>query len=301
MPSLSRRNILKLAGGSLLLESGAAAERFSKPLGVQLYTLRRFLASEPRAALKAVAEIGYTEVETLRDGSPDLAPLLKEFCLKPVSGYFATPLITDKWTEWNRAYPQGQPKNYDIEKAIEIAGRMGLQYMVIPYLTPRERRGRNSFLDFAERMNMAGEKVRAAGMRLCYHNHGFEFSGWSGTTPFDVLMENFDPELVFWELDVFWCALAGYDPAGILQKHPGRIPLLHLGDKKKGVKKQTEERVVRSDVFTEIGSGDLDFPAILRAAESAGVQHYFVEQDYCTGNPLESLHTSYEYLRGLRL
>jgi len=301
MPSLSRRNILKLAGGSLLLGSGAAEGRFSKPLGVQLYTLRRFLASEPRAALKVVAEIGYTEIETLEGGSENFAPLFKEFGLKPVSGYFATPLVTDKWTEWNGAFPHGQPKDYTIEKAIEIAGCMGLQYMVIPYLTPRERRGRNSYLDFAERMNMAGEKVRAAGMRLCYHNHGFEFSGWSGTTPFDVLMESFDPELVSWELDVFWCSLAGYDPAAILDKYPGRIPLLHLGDKKKGVKKQTEERVVKSDVFTEVGSGDVDFPAILRAAERAGVRHYFVEQDYCPGNPLESLHKSYEYLRSLRL
>lgn len=301
MPTISRRTLLKAPAAALLSGAEAMGAPFTKPLGVQLYTVRRLLPAAPRRTLASLARIGYTEVETLEGGSPELAPYFKEFGLKAVSGYFATPLVTDKWTEWKITFPHGQPKGYTLEKVIEIARRLGLRYMVIPYLMPRERRGRNSFLWFADRMNLAGEKVRAAGMRLCYHNHGFEFSGWSGSTPFDVLMERFDPKLVAWELDVFWCNLAGYDPAEIIRKYPGRIPLLHLMDKRKGARRQTDERVVKSELFQAVGSGALDFPAILRAAAQAGVQHYFVEQDECPGDPIASLRTSYRYLRSLNL
>ena len=85
-------------------------------------------------------------------------------------------------------------------------------------------------------MNREGAKARAAGLRLCYHNHGFEFSGSSGPRPFDLLMENFDPALVSWELDVFWCNLAGFDPVELISEYPDRIPLPHLKDKAPGLR-----------------------------------------------------------------
>ena len=256
---------------------------------------------QAREALREAAEIGYTEVETLPGGSREFADYFEEFDLKPVAGHWECPLVTGNWAAWSVQFPSGQPEGYTWDAAIETSVEMGMKYMVISYLMPSERHGKSGFARIADQMNQAGEKANAAGLRLCYHNHGFEFSGWSGTTPFDILMELFDPKLVFWELDVFWCSLAGADPAGILSKYLNRIPLLHLKDKLRGARKLTEERMATPDLFEEVGSGELDFVAILRAAEACGVEHYFVAQDECPGSPLESIRRSYDYLRRLEL
>jgi len=298
---ISRRNLLGGACGAFFGGRAAAQGTFSEPLGVQLYTVRDLLPTRARETLKAIAEIGYTEVETFSGDAPRFEAYFKEFGLKTPSGHFETPLFTGNWAAWEVQFPNGRPKGYTLEAAIGIAKKMGMKYMVVPYLMPAERHGRDSFLRFAEQMNRAGEQVRSAGLTLCYHNHGFEFSGLGSERPFDVLMKNFEPELVYWELDVFWCSLAGYDPAKLISDYPDRIALLHLKDKPKGAKRQTDERMVKPEIFKEVGGGDLDFRAILRAAEVAGVAHYFVEQDECPGNPLASLRASYTHLRKLKV
>jgi len=150
----------------------------------------------------------------------------------------------------------------------------------------------------AEKLNKAGEKCRAAGLSLCYHNHAFEFEPMDGTTRFQVLLDTLDKKLVGLELDVFWVSVAGRDPVEILKQTSGRVHLLHLKDKAQGTPVMYKESVPAS-TFKEVGHGTLDWPAILRAAESAGVQHYFVEQDQTPGDPVESLRQSYDYISKL--
>jgi len=78
------------------------------------------------------------------------------------------------------------------------------------------------------------------------------------------------------------------------------VASLHLKDKDPGVATSLTESAVPRTAFVEVGAGALDFPAILAAAREAGVRHYFVEQDYAPGDPVESLEKSYAYLAGLR-
>jgi sugar phosphate isomerase/epimerase len=147
-------------------------------------------------------------------------------------------------------------------------------------------------------MNKAGEKARQAGLQLCYHNHGFEFEkGADGKPVLDMLMSRFDKGLVKLELDVFWVAVTGADPVALLQKYTGRVALVHLKDKAAGVPVETNEGKVAPTTFKEVGSGSLDFRAILKAADAAGVEHYFVEQDQTPGDPVASLKKSFAYLQ----
>ena len=149
-------------------------------------------------------------------------------------------------------------------------------------------------------MTRAGATARAAGLTLGYHNHGFEFAPLGdGRRPIDVLLSRLDPALAKLELDVFWVSITGADPAGFLTANKGRIALVHLKDKAKGAPRETDERKVAKPTFTEVGHGALDFPAILKAAQTAGVEHYFVEQDQTPGDPVTSLRQSYEYLHKL--
>jgi sugar phosphate isomerase/epimerase len=101
------------------------------------------------------------------------------------------------------------------------------------------------------------------------------------------------------ELDVFWVSITGADPVALLGQSSGRVALVHLKDKARDTPRETDERRVAPGAFKEVGSGTLDFPAILKAAAAAGVEHYFVEQDHTPGDPLASLAASYKYLQSL--
>jgi sugar phosphate isomerase/epimerase len=101
-------------------------------------------------------------------------------------------------------------------------------------------------------------------------------------------------------MDVFWVSVSGNDPVEFLQRHGDRVKLIHLKDKAKDTPVMASENVPARD-FKEVGNGVLNFPAILRQAEKAGVRHYFVEQDQTPGDPVDSLRESYTHLRSLTL
>ena len=289
MNDFSRRSFLKTAGaipaGGALLHA-AGEEHSLKTIGVQLYTVRSVLPQEPAETLKELDQIGYREAECIHDTLDKIWTSLKETRLKPVSMHLETSLFApDKAAELNAV--------------IADSKRRGFQYLVYPYVAPKERGGLDVMRNLARTLNSAGEKCRDAGLRLCYHNHAFEFQPMEGSTPFQVLMQETKKDLVGLEMDVFWVSVGGHDPVEMLRQHSGRVPLVHLKDKAAGMPVQYTESVPKT-AFKEVGSGTLDIPAILRAASAAGVQHYFVEQDQTTGDPLVSLRKSYEYLHSLK-
>ncbi len=294
--SLSRRGFFSSAAAGLAIAPllQAATHPFTHPLGVQLYTVRSLLPEHDEPTIKAIAEIGYKEVEVIHGDLARLAPLLKQYNLKPVSCHFETAMITGNWPN-NKA-----PANATWEAAIDDAKKFGVEYMVMPYLPPAERGDLNSFKALTEKMNKAARQTHAAGLQFCYHNHAFEFKGEPGQRPIDVMLKNLDAKTVAFEMDVFWVSVAGNDPVALMKQLKGRVPLLHLKDKKKDTAIGYVESVSH-DTFKEVGHGSLDFPAILHAAPVDGVKHYFVEQDYTPGDPVASLKQSYEFLRGLRV
>jgi sugar phosphate isomerase/epimerase len=138
---------------------------------------------------------------------------------------------------------------------------------------------------------------RNNGLTLCYHNHAFEFEPAGQGTLFDVLMQAADPKLVAIELDIMWTQVAGVDPVSALKKYGNRVLLMHLKNVSKDVATQYHEKVPR-EAFKEVGNGVIDVAAVLKAAQAAGVKHYFVEQDQ-SPDPLASLRESYQYLAKL--
>ena len=296
--SMTRRRWLQLTAMGAL--SGAALPAVSaqtkRPLGVQLYTVRTRLGPQADATLKAIADIGYKELELGRGELAQLAPIAKSYGLQPVSIHIEAPLVTGNWKAW--PFLKVSEDN-TLERALDEARRHGVRYAVVSYLMPSERGGGLAFYEeFADRLNRAGEIGRKANVSIGYHNHGFEFEPLpDGRRPLDVLMARTDPSLVRLELDVFWAGITGANPIDLLRQYKGRVALVHLKDKGRDVVQATDERKVPPEAFKEVGGGALDFPAILKEAEGAGVQHYLVEQDHTPGDPLVSLRASYEYLQ----
>jgi sugar phosphate isomerase/epimerase len=186
----------------------------------------------------------------------------------------------------------------EFDEAIAGAKQHGFEYMVFNYLPPKERGGLDFYRSLADKLNLAGEKCRRAGLRLCYHNHDFEFGPKPGGRPFEILLHRLDKSLVGLEVDAFWVSMAGENAAAFIRQNADRVEMLHLKDRKPGAPRAYDVASVPNDTFREVGNGDLNFREILSAASRAGVKHYFVEQDY-SPDPLRSLRQSYQNVRKL--
>ena len=298
--TFSRRQWLNVSAlapvtGSLLR---AAHRPYKGPLGAELYTVRGLMPKSDQQTLQAIAKIGYTEVEGDYPTFMRTAPLMKQYGLSPVSCHIPTPLVTDNWKPWGAlASMQGK---LSLEKIYDDLAKLGTKYAVMAYLMPAERGGPDAMKKVAEQMNAAGAKAKAAGLQFAYHNHAFEFEGEPGHRTIDLFTQTMDPKLVGFEMDVFWVSVAGNDPVEWLKKLKGRVPLLHLKDKKKDFPTRYNEGVP-ADTFQEVGAGSIDFAKVIPAAQAAGVKHFFVEQDQTTGDPVASLAKSYSYVRELKL
>ena len=191
----SRRTFLTAAGVlGALAPAALAEERFRKPLGVQLYTVRKLLPQHADETLRSIADIGYTEVESMSADMARLKPLFEKYNLSCPSAHFESGLVTGRRDLWHLK------AQATWDHAVEDAKRWGLEYMVVPYLMPAER---GDFAAFAEKLNHAGEVCNKAGVKLCYHQHAFEFGGQPGHRPIDIFLERTDPALVNLEMDVF--------------------------------------------------------------------------------------------------
>jgi sugar phosphate isomerase/epimerase len=305
--SLTRRTWLQMTAAGLLpltCAPRAFGRQAPRAFGVQLYTLRDRMRTDPEGTLKAVAEIGYREIEVLRADMATTVPAGKRLGLSAPAAHIEAPIVTGNWQPWRKANPApgALPADdaYDMGRAAEDLRALGITYAVVAYLMPGERNAPGFYERFADQMNRAGETARRAGLTLCYHNHGFEFEKQAdGRTPFDILLERLDPGLVRFEVDVFWVAITGLDPARFIEQHGKRIALLHLKDKAASAQQATDEARVPPQAFAEVGRGTIDFARVLAAGRAAGVSHYFVEQDHTPGDPIQSLRTSFTNLQGL--
>jgi sugar phosphate isomerase/epimerase len=147
---------------------------------------------------------------------------------------------------------------------------------------------------FLDELAPIAEKLAAEGMDFSYHNHNHELIKHDGQTWLAMLYEQAPPEMLKAEIDTYWIQAGGGDPAAWVLKCAGREPLLHLKD--------FTMAPPREQRFAEIGEGNMNWPAILKAAKEGGVEWYLVEQDRCYDrDPFESLAISYRNLNAMGL
>ena len=246
-------------------------------IGVQLYTLRDLTAKNFARTINAVAKLGYQSVELAGYGdlkSPkDVKKALDDAGLKAPAGHYAIDVLEK-----------------EAERIKDEAELLGLETVVVPYLAEDRRKGADGYKRTAELMNEIGNVMHGVGLELAYHNHSFEFEKFDGKYGLDILYENTMAHLVKAEIDVYWVKHGGADPAALIDKLGDRVRLLHLKD----MGPEPEKR------FAEVGTGSLDFKAILAAAEKHGVRWGMVEQDNTYDTPpLDAIRTSYENLKKL--
>ena len=289
---MNRRNFLRRA--SLGVTAAAVASQFpefllanpyGKPIGLQLYTLRDQLEKDVTGTLKQVAALGYKDVEiySLYGKAPaEFSQILKDNGITASSGHYLLPSLKTNW-----------------QKQLDDATTLGLQYMVLAILDPKDRQDFDDFKRLAELVNKTGEATKKAGIQFCYHNHNFEFKKYGDTTAYEYLLKTLDPNLIKFEMDCFWVTHAGQDPVEYFKKYPGRFPLLHIKDMK-DQPAPTQELDAKMGLFAPVGHGTIDWTRIFKAAREGGMEHYYVEQDYCEQPPLEAVKMSYDFLHKLQ-
>lgn len=285
----NRRSFLKtsaiLAAGMMAAPNLYAYEK-KKIIGLQLFTIRDAMASDPKAALAKVASLGfnaiegatYTGTQLFYGMSPaEYGKTLKDNGLiAPSSHYMLGEAMDAKGTLTN-----------EWQKAVDDAAAVGTKYMVCAYLLEPERGTLDHYKATAEKFNKAAEVCKKSGIQFCYHNHDFEFEAQDGKFPFNVLLEQTDKDLVKFELDLYWTSKANQDPIALFNQHPGRFPLWHVKDMGKTPDKN----------ITEVGNGSIDFKKIFAQSKKSGLDYFFVEQDITPGDPFDSITQSITYIK----
>jgi sugar phosphate isomerase/epimerase len=254
--------------------------------GMTLYTVRNEMGKDPKATLKAVADMGYKYIEAVdynKGKFYGMTPLefkayAKSLGLKPISVHM------------------GMMTTSNADQLIADVKTAGFKYFVAPVppmgmfkFDPKTRSlSMTQDLDrLVGVLDTIARKVDAAGLKFLYHNHAFEFEkNANGIVPIDYMLEKLDPKYVNFQMDLYWVTKAGVDPVSYFQKNPGRFKIWHVKDM------DTEGR------FAPVGKGTIDFGRILKNAKLSGMKYYIVEQDMVFDGmePIEAIRLSREGL-----
>jgi len=238
-------------------------------IGLQLYTVRDRMDVDTAGTLMAVANAGYHIVEPFSfhgHTAEEFADLLS------TANLTAPSLHTDLDTLANKA-----------DQVIADAKAIGAHYVIMAW-TPEKYRTVEGTASLANILNDAGRAMQAQGLQLGYHNHNFEFSitFGDGRTMFDTVASAVQPQLVRFELDLYWVVAGGADPVEVIGRYGDRIAMLHVKDR------------TRDGKFADVGEGTIDFGQIFATRPFS---YYVVENDEPDGSSIGSINDSIGNMR----
>ncbi len=284
---MERRTFIK---NSTYLLAGLAVEPLispmkKTPIGLQLWSIRKDMKTDPLKVLRKVAEIGYQEVEggeSYANGkfysiSPKQFKIeLKSIGLSMTSGHYSI----------DEASLKTLTVSDSLKLAVESAKIVGNDYFIQPYVDV-SKRNLEDYKRLFEAMNVVGEYCKQNNLQFAYHNHEFEFQRIGETTIYEQILESTEPSLVKMQMDLYWVHFAKQNPFYWFDKYPNRFELFHMKDLANSDKRET----------IEIGDGSIDFTSII---QKVGKKKKFIVEleDYKT-TPLLGVEKSYNNLRKL--
>ncbi|HYH05413.1 MAG TPA: sugar phosphate isomerase/epimerase, partial [Bacillota bacterium] len=257
-------------------------------MGLQLFTIREPLRKDVAGTIKKIAAIGYEDSETY-GYDPDLGTyygmkaadfkkLLADNKMITTSGHYDFTKFFDKDADAMAGF---------VDKCIEGALALDQRYITWPWLDPAFRTLEH-FRQLTGKLNAIGERINKAGLGFAYHHHDFEFTDHGGENGYEIIMRETDPALVKLQMDLYWVMRSSkLGPSQLIDKQPGRFVMWHIKD----MDKKTQD-------YSELGNGSIDFTKILPDSKRAGLQYYYIEQG---GNfakdPIQSVTDSAAYFK----
>lgn len=253
--------------------------KFSQ-IAAQLYTVRDLCTSTDDLArtLSRLRAIGYEAVQV--SGIPE-----------SISASEIRRLADAEGLKICATHEPGDRIRREPKAIVERLQTLGAIHTAYPYPSGVDFKDVASIKAMVSDLDAAGAVLREHGCTLSYHNHAIEFLRIGDETLMDYIFRATAPENLLFELDTYWVQAGGCNPVAWIRKVAGRSPLIHLKDFGFGADNKA--------FFAEVGSGNLDMPAIVETADASGTEWFIVEQDVCPGDPLASLEISFRYLSGL--
>ena len=292
--TVTRRSFLSAVGGVATLARASGARAFDSGalphppggrLGLELYSLRNELKKDLAGTLKTAREWGFEQVELA--GLPamkpeDTARALRAAGLRAVSAFVDYERLRD-----------------DFAGVVRDAHTLGLEYVICGWI-PHDKTLTRADVDRAiASFNAWGGAAAREQLRLGYHIHGYEFVSSPDGPLLHTLFNGTDPARVDYEMDVFWVVRGGGDPVMLLERYGNRIRLTHLKDIRRGTPTGVPTGEAPDEASVTLGTGMIDWQAVLKAATKAGVKWYFIEDEH--PEAVKQIPHSIEYLRRLKL
>lgn len=282
-------------------------------IGIQLFSLPKMLSENFVGGIKMLSQMGYKELELYGPFPFSTESAQKRWsAVTPQlgfsgSGYFGKSIqevktiLADNGLKTPAMHTDLDTLQNGMDKLGEAAHSLGQTYVTLPAIPDEKRQTIDDYKRIAEAFNKIGENAKRNGIKFGYHNHGYGIKPMNGQIPLQIILDNTDPNLVFFELDIFWTASGGANPIDYLTKYPNRYKMLHLKDMKEkkefsGDGGNASQWIPLFSNMTTAGDGVLDLKGIVKKAKEIGVEHYFVEQDM-VASPEIALKRSLEYLK----
>ncbi|MEJ2882298.1 sugar phosphate isomerase/epimerase family protein [Pedobacter sp. GR22-6] len=263
----------------------AQKKLFPEAPGIVSYTYRNQFAKDVPGTLDMIKAMGITDIEfsNLFKQTPED---LRKMC--DARGL--------KCSSYGVSYEDFVGKTDEVGKTARILGASFVRIASIPHKGAFTLdNARQTVADF----NKYGKLLKDNyGLTFIYHNHGFEFEPYQDGTLYDYILKNTEPKYVSMELDILWAFLPGQDPAQLLAKYDNRYKALHMKDLKKGVERGSLSGGTDKENDVILGSGQIDIPAVIKAARKAGVKHYYIEDE--SSSSLTQVPESIKYLNSLK-
>ncbi|MFC3812378.1 sugar phosphate isomerase/epimerase family protein [Lacihabitans lacunae] len=275
-----------VAATGLLNFDVLAAKKTRHMLGLQLYSVRDYMKTDPLGTLKKLAEMGYKNVEHANYvnnkfygySATEFRKILDDLGLSMPSGH--TVFGKDHWDEAKGEFSDAW------KKLVEDAAICGQKYVISPWLDLAYRKDFEQLKRFMEVFNKNGELCKASGMKFGYHNHDFEFSlKLSSIKVYDIMLQNTDPNLVAQQLDIGNMYGGGGRAMDLLKQYPGRFELMHVKDE---IKSEKEHGGWESSI---LGVGVIGVKEVIDMGKKmGGTTQFIIEQESYQGiDPLESM------------
>jgi sugar phosphate isomerase/epimerase len=295
---------------------GAPTKRLDR-IGVGLFTLPTMLERNFAGTMKALASIGYKEVETFgpyswsAQAAQDRWKLTAQSLAFKGSGYFGLTakevrrILDDNGLTSPSMHTDLDSLRTRLEPMAEAARVLGQRHVVLPAIPPGERQHLDGYRRMADEFNQIGARAAPLGVRFMYHNHGYGLTPIDGVVPFELVVDRTDRQAVDLQMDLYWTTAGGADPIAYLERYKGRYKSIHVKDMAKPVRfagdgGDASQWIALFPYIADAGAGVLDLAGILSAAKRSGVEHVLLERDQ-TPTPDETLRRSYRYLSSLEL
>lgn len=304
-----------VAAGHLSQLDATRAPRDIPNVGVQLFSLPKTLEKDFRQGIAMLAGMGFREVE-LYGPFPFSAPeaIAGWNAVTPQlgfsgSGFFGQTarqvraILDEHRITCASVHTDWATLQTRMGSLAQAAQTIGYTYVGLPSIPDALRKTLDDYKRLADAFNTVGEQARREGLKFAYHNHGYGLQAMDGQIPLNLLLERTDPNLVFFEMDIYWTAAGGANPAELLRRHPGRYHLMHVKDMKEtrrfsGDGGDSAQWIELFPFMTTAGDGVMDLRGIIAAGRASGVKHFFVEQDM-VANPEIALKRSFDYVSRL--